>query len=480
MRLDTEEQGESGSEEIEVVPLEGDFADLTLQIALGELSVPSAAFPGVRRVHWRGLDIEPEDASIRLDGPAMVIDSRVRPATFRAVARGRDASVATVELNDGSSILGTCQIARRSMSVRVDSPATAGLEFRLYEWDWNPDVAGGFLVAQVGSIPKLVEDNLSVEASDRASSMHLRVHGHAVWHIVTLGTGHVAIVDSNGTTPGKLRLDLQALEFVLGGEVDVTTLWKVNENGTVLGAVDLARPSPSTHNRRPPVPWGPAVRKCWVAPLFKGVSRALEHDKIVQIAVSGYLDSLSGHPHSAYLLAQVALEAACKRWHKSPSSTLVSNPAAWEKWVDGHAEEIALYARTTDAAKYLLKKLKSGAIQGATSEVVEAAFRAAGIDLSEKVLKEVVKRNSVAHDYYMYDENDEAFDIQMALDRTHVIQALLAAVVARRSGYDGPLAGWTRDDSGGLEPAEFWKSKPVPEALLFYRCGPGISLNPMP
>jgi hypothetical protein len=48
-------------------------------------------------------------------------------------------------------------------------------------------------------------------------------------------------------------------------------------------------------------------------------------------------------------------------------------------------------------------------------------------------------------------------DVQNAADRVDMIQMLLAAAIAKHTGYAGPIVGWERDNMGALRVPDFWK-----------------------
>ena len=61
-------------------------------------------------------------------------------------------------------------------------------------------------------------------------------------------------------------------------------------------------------------------------------------------------------------------------------------------------------------------------------------------------------------------------DVQNAADRVDMIQMLLAAAIAKHTGYAGPIVGWERDDRGALRVPDFWKWETSEEAKHCFEC----------
>jgi len=473
IELTVEDLGDERPDPV-IEELKGPLAELSTAIVFGSLAIPEATFPRPVRLQWDGLEIQLTGGSIHLDGLTMVIEGAIPAADFDRSRKTREGLPTTLELEDESIVVGRGRPVSHTATFG-EGPSEYRMTFHLFGWDWKPGAGTDFLLAVLEGIPKLLCDNLHVARGNpkvryHSTSEHFRGQGHATWHILNTGKGHVAVVDRRGASPRQLRLDLRALSFVLGGNVEGSTFWKVDATGTVMGALDLARSATKDARRRFPILWGPTLRHCWMAPLFEAVAKALAKDKATATAIIAYLNTLSGSLHAAYLLGQVGLEKSCKEWHRPPRTTLVSSTAEWGKWVAKHATEIRAHAPTEEAKRILVEKAKHALIQGPSSDVVASAFASLGLDLGDDVLKEIALRNRAAHDYYMFDEDADDPDIQKQVDRLQVVQSLLATVVAIRSGYKGPLAGWTRREGGEAEPIPFWLGTDLPESLTYYDC----------
>lgn len=471
--LDAHDETLDAKTEPRLATMRGVPADLVAGLVFGRLAIPLPKMAPPTTILWGDYEIALGSGIIELDGYAMVVSAEVPFNLGEARISYRGERACTLTLADGSQVVGKGHLSKRGMSASQEGPASRRFEFRIYEWDWQPESDSTLLLARIEGLPRILCENVCVEEESRISCEHFRGEGHAIWHVVTTPDGHAVLIERQNATAQQLRFDLRALEFVFGRDVSLTTLWKVDASGQTLGGLDLARPGPVTNRSRFPVPWSPLVRECWGAALFKHVARRLPDDKALEVALAGYMDSLSGHIHSAYLLAQVALEASCRKWHKPASSTLVRDPKQWTRWVESKSSEIEPFAIGAEAGMLLVKKIKSGAIQGPSSEIVNSAFEALGVTLDDSLRAEIVRRNGAAHEYLMFDEDEENLDLEVPVARLNMVQFLLAAMISLRCGYTGALAGWSKDNTGHLEPASSWPVNHPPEALLRYIYVPG-------
>jgi hypothetical protein len=198
---------------------------------------------------------------------------------------------------------------------------------------------------------------------------------------------------------------------------------------------------------------------CWSAELFTRIATSLNPDaKALNIAIAGYLDALVGHIHGQYRDAQTALEASCKAVTPSEKSQpLVRSIKEWQKWIDTRETEITALARNDDDAHLLLQKLRRSGFQRPTGKIVEQCFTGWSIALPADVIEEIERRNPAIHRYVMLDEATD--DLRSAGRRINMIQMMLSAVVAKLTGYDGPLVGWAEDGLGNLLVPDFWTTR---------------------
>lgn len=464
------------TDEAEPVQLTGRLAEVSLAVSYGGLRPSPTALPKPTRLIWAGVDLALEDAELSLAGHEL---------TFR-VFRGTSGPYelfnmmhvlnkpARLELADGTTLSAArAHLHHMGATTRNDGSTSGGVEFELDAWEWLPrEVSRLVFVGEVHELPRPPGDNLLLRDGPSSSRGHLRVMGTLLWHLLSVGRSCWAVVSFQEAVPtaASVRTDLVALDFVCGRSLGVPVLWAIDEATNVVGAVGPGRPPPITHRHRIPFPHGVFERSNWAEPLFRLVSAEIANDdEAVSMAITGYLDGLRGHIHGGYLLAQTALEAFCKRsMAKESLPSLVTSGRDWNRWVNEHAPEIALFARTNEDADVLLNKLRSSAIQRPTSKVVETAFAHWSINLPKRVLGEIGMRNSSAHDFTMFDE--AGGDIQAAADRVDLVQMLLAAAIAVRIGYTGPIVGWERDSRGHLQIPDFWATSAIAEATTSYEC----------
>lgn len=315
---------------------------------------------------------------------------------------------ARVELSDGTVLSAKlARVARSGAIKRRDGTVHGGAEMELIYWEWlPPTVANLIFVGRFEGGRRLASGNLVLQQGGACSSGHLRLQGALRWHLIN-GEGEqyaVASFDPEYPSTGAVLGDVAALDFVAGDSLDLPVLWAVDGHGATVGAIGPGRPRPITHRHRAPIPVGHHIEECWTAPL----------------------------------------------------------------WIDAHALEVRAFASEPADATVFLNKLRGNVFNRPTGEVVELAFEAWGVRLPPEVVKEIAKRNSVAHKFMMFDELNG--DIQDAADRVDMIQMVLAAAIAKYIGYSGPIVGWERDDMGALRVPEFWESGEIEEARRRFMC----------
>lgn len=457
--------------------LTGRIAEVTLDVRYGGLRPEKTELPVPTRLVWAGLDLPVNDAELSLEHGALTLKifdggGHGPMEIFRRMRVLNEA--ARVELTDGSVVAAKlAHVPRCGAILRRDGSKCGGAEMQLVYWDWLPTAVANLLfVGRFEGLQRFPGGNLVLQQGGACSTEHLRLQGVLSWHLIHGDHERYAIASFDGAPPtaGALLGDLAALDFVAGESLDLPVMWAVDEHGATVGAIGPGRPRPITHRHRIPVPAGHQVEECWAAPLFHSLAKFTQPDESpIFTAITGYLDALRGHIHGGYLLAQVALEAFCKATLPSKaSSPLVTVVADWQKWIDERARELQAFAPNPADAAILLNKLRGNVFNRPTGEVVELAFEEWRVQLPAEVIREIGKRNSVAHKFTMFDELRG--DIQNAADRVDMIQMLLAAAIAKHTGYAGPIVGWERDKMGALRVPEFWQSAEIAEACHRFEC----------
>jgi hypothetical protein len=460
----------------EIVELRGRQAEVSFDVRSGELRPARSHLPTPVRFVWAGAELALTDAELDVDDGKLVLKIFEGVMGPDDVARRRDIlnQPSRLELADKTTVAAAfTHVSRAGATKRRDGTKLGGVEIHLYGWEWLPtDSSALIFVGEIRGLNRPPGDNLSLKRATEFSAGHLRLAGALSWHLIRAEESCWAVASFGAEQPTTqaARDDLFALDFVAGRSLDIQVLWAVNSSGGIVGALGTGRARPITHRHRVPFPDGGVERSAWAAPFFRLLAAEVRRSRFpISMAITGYLDGLRGHIHGGYLLAQAALEAFCKASTPPDSKEpLVKSCKDWEKWVKANTPEIAKFARADEDATMLLNKLRSTATQRPTSKVVQKAFAGWAIDLPKLVVDEVGKRNISAHDFLMFNEADP--DIQAAADRVDMIQMLLAAAIAKRIGYSGPLAGWQRGNDGALLVPDFLKWAEIMEARTQYRC----------
>ena len=164
---------------------------------------------------------------------------------------------------------------------------------------------------------------------------------------------------------------------------------------------------------------------------------------------------MSSHLDLAYLAGQVGLEAfAFKIVGKAAPQVLVKDTGAWSKWVIANKGSISDHALNADAGRRLLGKVVN-AHQAPSSDRVEAALRHYALDVPDEVVEEIMQRSQAVHEYLM-SGREPVRDLLKDVDRRDTVLTLLAALVAKYVGFDGPIVGCERADGGGRQIPPWW------------------------
>lgn len=465
-----------------ITPVTGLVANLSVGLAWDNLCPTLGVMPEAVRLRWAGFDGDLCDTELEIEDDGMLVLTAFgrTPSGPPGLSErfGLLNNPAEIVLKDGSKLTAPfADIVRQGAVPRRDGTSYAGCRFELPVWSWLPGIELPWaLVGCVRNIGEPFGDNLVVEAGSRAWNRgHLRLVGRHAWHLVKGGAAVYAVASACDEPPtiDSVAQDLMAMEFVAGQELDLPVLWAVDANGCAIGGMSLGKRRPAKHNRRCPTPTGrtpDGPTGCWVAPLFRCLVPQLhDDDSLVSTAIAGYMDGLRGHVHAEYLLGQVALEAFCSA--VAPSGTkshLVASVGDWQAWVAGHADEIGRFATDDGAKGTLLNRLKHNVFTLPATKTVQRAFLNWAIDLPESLLREVGRRNDVAHRFLMLDERSG--DFQEAADRICMIQTLLAAAIAKHVGYRGPIVGWERGLGGHLKVPDFWAWSDLTEAHERFSC----------
>ena len=82
-------------------------------------------------------------------------------------------------------------------------------------------------------------------------------------------------------------------------------------------------------------------------------------------------------------------------------------------------------------------------------------------------IDEIGGRNVVAHTLSM--TGGQPYDIERDVRRVRIIRTLLAAIILRKVGYEGKLAGWNLDEYGSRLTAEWFPTTEAATLLAHQR-----------
>lgn len=451
--------------------LTGPAATIAARVALGGLDVPEPDLGRLVRGTWAGRNLHDADtAELAIEGDGSIALA-VRGARF-------------VELNEFRSLPGNRPVEATTSTGRLDAlfgglrsiTFGAGVETTLEMdvWSWRSNTkpvawmatlegarfSDGNLLARVEGWPERNGDagaraGLKLAFTSRGQILE---GGGLRWYLWASKeraptarhvTAVIEVLDGDLDVE-RVGHSLRVVEFVLGGSARVTTFVGVDGDGAAVAALALQHDPARTDRRtRSPVPDTQRAPR-WQGELFRKVAAVIDRpNDISYLATQPYVEALWHHLDGAYLGVQVALEAFAAEAGPDELEERVRDKAEWLAWVEARAVEIATMGRDAAMGETLVNVLR-GAWRSSSSRTVERYFEANGTPLPKNVIKEVRRRNPVAHELVM--TAGEKRDVDTDLDRVSLIQTVLVAALALHVGYDGPIAGGTNGD----EDPEWW------------------------
>jgi hypothetical protein len=451
----------------------------------------SVSIPNPWVMRWKDIHLDCREGSWIADAGGLELELR-RPTfggdeqlekMFNVLNQG-----AEFDLADGSLL--TSRLVHLTGSrneIHVERRlAMATYEMSLDSWTWWPSKKDALWIGRIDA-PRIDDGNLVVCVNDGSwTSRCYRLRGNYILYLLQDRKRQTTtlVIDTEARTleHGLIGTDITALEFALGCPVRLDHLLALDEDHRVVGAagVELGG-STSEANRRCPVAmaidlyanYGKADREySWIPVLFALVAERLHSDgpdSSLLTAVAMYVYSSSaGNIHVSYLLVQIALEALCKTIVGPTSDGLVTDPKKWLAFVAEHERQIKSLARDEEAARKLLNKVRT-AQQAPSTDRVAAALRHFDLEVPKIALDEIAKRNRSAHELLM--QKESTADVQELANRLAVVQTLMAAVVAKHVGFNGPITGWDWV-RGRLNIPEWWPWEVGDEARRKYMVPP--------
>lgn len=393
---------------------------------------------------------------------------------------GRYNEPSSFKMADGSTL--SCRLSAwvgRNMNMNVaEQAARCTHTISLVDWHWTRPVKPNLWVGKPQGV-RLEDRNLAiVHQSGAWSARHLAIKANYDIYFVERDKEVFMLVDTGEADldHGILSTDFRALEFALGRPMRLDFMLGLDDALEVTAAAGVQLGGHRVGRGRCPVPVYQdviatddevAARHQWTPHLAGLVAKKLIEDgddSPLQLATVAYLDSMTGHIHANYLLAQVALEAFCTKVVEAKAGVLVENSKNWLSFVEKIRDDIVAHAVDDEAGRKLVNKVKS-AQHAPSGDRVHTALDHFGLDVPDGALKEVTKRGGAAHGFVMAKESTA--DAQNLADRLATIQTLLVAVVAKHVGYEGPIVGWKWRNGRRTIPA-WWKWKAAPDAEIRY------------
>ncbi len=434
------------------------------------------ALPPVVGGRWGDVVLDGFWGPLRTEGPALFWDAEAR--------FGTDTKVDQIDRlhNESASLV---LADGRRIEADFGSGSGQGVfrsegEFHL----WHTE-GGVPVVRWVGRLrgAGFLRSNLVITSSDTSRSMNMRLQGRHTWYLLTTDreTDELTIViDGANLAPAPfnrdaLRIDFDALQIALGCPLQLDTLTGLDEAGNIVGAagVHLGGNRATKPHRRAdgPVP-DEVVDECWIPLFFESLSRAMttRPDLPWGTACTAYLDSVSDATiDGRYLKLQVALEVFARALQETASDNrrlLVVSRETWTRWVKKHGEELKAMVADPKQESVFVNKVISAMNLPSSGVVAEAlAHLTPPLAVDPLLLDEIGKRNVPAHHFRMNKPGVE-YHVERDVERVDMLRSLLAALIARASGYDGALAGWVTRDASHWKPQPGWWPAPSSSTLL--------------
>jgi hypothetical protein len=454
---------------MQTIRLEPPLAPAILKLTLDRLELPAPSLASVTDGEWQGFRFRGHASELEIDGGSLRLRCFAREGTFPLDALDRLASALNTpswfDLTDGSRLNAKLTHLVQWGGIRCSLGIRPGAVIDLDHWEWNPSARPSLWVGRLAGAECRRLGNLSVRERDGSAYNgwhdHARLEGQCAWHVVMVEGQDVPIVVLEPLCDGNLRdaitHDFMAAQFAFGRPLALDMLVGTDADLNPISALGLRLGTRGLRGRRSPVPERFDDPTPWQALLFECLARKLKDEgaNVLKVPIGAYLDGVSSHLDLAYLAGQVGLEAfAFKIVGKAAPHALVKDTSAWSKWVNANKGAISDHALDADAGRKLLGKVVN-AHQAPSSDRVEAALRHYALDVPDEVVEEIMQRSQAVHEYLM-SGREPVRDLLKDVDRRDTVLTLLAALVAKYVGFDGPIVGWERADGGGREVPPWW------------------------
>lgn len=268
----------------------------------------------------------------------------------------------------------------------------------------------------------------------------------------------------------KLGLDFLALQFVFGQRMKLPMLCGMNPTGEVVGymaGIDGGATEPG--HVHPPLPRGSGSKPSFFACLSKTLQE--QPELRLEIALSEYLDSLTGYLDFSDRVLQGALEGFAYWFlltRGEANEIIVNDVEEWKQWVKEHAKEIRTHAKSNDLGDFLVARIKH-AYKHASGRRVQDTFDHLGLKFTKK-MREMTKgrkqgidagedplsgRDVSLHTRVM---SLDGHDIIRDTQQIQLLRVMLIGLIARAVEYQGSIScfeySWT--DPQIIKELETW------------------------
>jgi hypothetical protein len=312
----------------------------------------------------------------------------------------------------------------------------------------------------------------------------MRLEGNYTWYLLDTDRNVeelTAVIEGGPPSfdGSMVGIDFHALQVAFGAPMQLDTLVGLDGPGNVVGAAGVHLGGGHEMKRRQrangPVPDFPS-HEYWIPAFFCRLAKAMveKPDLPWGVACTNYLDSISNETiDGRYLKLHVALEAFARALlkadegkKKTPPRLLVKSGETWRAWVEKHRTELFDMLVDPKQEKVFVGKVVSAMNLPSSGIVADALSRLdPPLRVDETVLAELEMRNIPAHHLRM-NKPDIDYEVDRDVERVDMLRTLFVALIARATGYEGPISGWARDAATETRPHPAWWPAPSPAALL--------------
>jgi hypothetical protein len=452
-----------------------------IDLTHGYRSNPSLQLSPLRDGKWQNYSFSNRTGALDIDGATVRLSLDVADRSpFLAAHELMDIRNKPIEL-------GLADDTELSAEIGAMHHLGEFADIRLYHWNWTTRKTPLLWVGRLGGhFPTF--GNLSiVEKGDkwvRAKHGGFRLFGRHTWNLLPIkdDTGTTVVIEGgdDAVTRDSLLSDFYALQFAMGGGLQLDYLVGIDESWNAVGALSLASFERPRSRYRPPTAHRMGESEIWLPELFRLVALKLAGNESLplEIAITSYLDSKSDHLDGAYLKAQVGLEAVANRIASAGTpDLLVKDENDWKAWISTLEPELASKLRSPEHFQMVLGKFIS-AKYAPSGSVVKKALKTYGVSLPKYVLEEIKNRNLPAHGFLM--NKTKMRELDKDVRRLEMIQTVVAALVSLYVGYSGPLLGYDVTEDGGRDAPSWWPSTAEKAPLNLWHVAERSVLGPFP